>query len=96
MHIFWIYITDSSFKMPCVGIFVKHSLFWNQKKFRKPEQTEDNYYNLPIEQSKFSYELTFWFLSIENGCKQKGTNTLRVDLINFVIVNPIPWEVLMS
>ena len=29
-------------------------------------------------QSKFSYGLTFWFISIENGGKQKGKNTLRV------------------
>ena len=45
MHIFWKYITDSSLKMPYVGIFVKHtlcSLHWNQKKYCKPEQKEDN------------------------------------------------------
>ena len=69
MHIFWKYITDSSLKMQCVGIFVKHSLYWNQKKFCKPEQMEDNSNNLPMGQSKFSYELTFWFISIENGGK---------------------------
>ena len=46
------YITDSSLKMLCVGIFVKHSLcslYRNQKKFCKPEQTEDNSYNLPMD-----------------------------------------------
>ena len=51
MHIFWKYITYSSFKMPSVGIFVKYtlcSLFWNQKKFYKPEQKEDNSYDLPM------------------------------------------------
>ena len=26
---------------------------------------------------RFSYELTFWFISIENGGKQKSKNTLR-------------------
>ena len=69
MHIFWKYIIDSSLKMSCVGICVKHTLwtlYWNQKKFCKPEQSEDNSYNIPIGQSKFSYELTFWFISIEN------------------------------
>ena len=72
--------------MPCVGIFIKHSLcslYWNQKKFCKPEQTEDNSYNLPMGQSKFSYELTFWFISIENGGKQKSKNTLRVAIDQF-------------
>ena len=34
-------------------------------------------------QSKFSYELTFWFISIENGGKQKSKNTLRVDIDQF-------------
>ena len=69
--------------MPCVGIFVKHtlcSLYRNQNKFCKPEQREDNSYNLPIGQSKFSYELTFWFISIKNGGKQKSKNTLRVEI----------------
>ena len=62
MHIFWKYKTDSSLKMLCGGIFVKHnlcSLYWNQKKFCKPEQMEDNSYNLPMGESKFSYDLTF-------------------------------------
>ena len=31
-------------------------------------------------QSKFSYELTFWFMSIENGGKQKSKNTFRVEI----------------
>ena len=31
-------------------------------------------------QSKFSYELTFWFISIENSGKQKSNYTLRVDI----------------
>ena len=34
-------------------------------------------------QSKFSYELMFWFLSTENGGKQKSRNTLRVDINQF-------------
>ena len=74
MHIFWKYIIDSSIKMLYVGIFVKHtlcSLYWSQNKFCKQEQKEDNSYNLPMGQSKFSYELTFWIISIENGDKQK-------------------------
>ena len=45
---------------------------------------EDNSYNLPMGQSKFSYELTFWFISIENGGKQKSNkNTLRVEINQF-------------
>ena len=34
-------------------------------------------------QSKFTYELTFWFISIENGGKQKSKNTLRVEMNQF-------------
>ena len=34
-------------------------------------------------QSKFSYELMFWFISIENGGKQKSKNTLRVEINQF-------------
>ena len=49
-------------------------------KFCKPEQRKDNSNNLPIGQSKLSYELTFWFISIENGGKQKSKNTLRVEI----------------
>ena len=61
--------------MLCVGIFVKHtlcSLYRNQNKFCNPEQMEDNSYNLPMGQSNISYKLTFWFISIENGDKQKS------------------------
>ena len=85
MHIFWKYITDSSLKMPCIGIFVKHlcSLYWSQNKFCKPEQREDNSYNLLMGQSKFSDELTFWFISIENGGKHKSKNRLRVEINQF-------------
>ena len=69
--------------MPCVGIFVKHtlfSLFLNQSKFCKPEQREGNSYNLLMGQSKFSNVLTFWFVSIENGGKQKSKKTFRVEI----------------
>ena len=72
--------------MKGIGIFVKHtlcSLYLNQNKFCKPEQMEDNIYNLPMGQSKFSYELMFWFISIENGGKQKSKNTLRVEINQF-------------
>ena len=34
-------------------------------------------------QSKFSYVLTFWFISIENGGKQKSKKTLRVEINKF-------------
>ena len=31
-------------------------------------------------QRKFSYELTFWFISIENSGNQKNKYTLRVEI----------------
>ena len=33
-----------------------------------------------MDKSKYSYELTIWFISIENGGKQKSKNTLRVKI----------------
>ena len=86
MHIFWKYITDKSLKMRCVGIFVKNTfcfLYWNQNKFCKPEQREDNSYNLPMGQSKFSCELMFCLVSIANGGKQKCKSTLIVEINKF-------------
>ena len=44
---------------------------------------EDNSYNLTMGQSKFSHELTFWFISNENGGKHKSKNTLRVEINKF-------------
>ena len=67
MHIFWIYNRQ----------LLKNAVRWYfcQAHFMlfvlKPKQREDNSYNLPIGQSKFSYELKFYFISIENGGKQK-------------------------
>ena len=72
--------------MLCVGIFVKHtlcSLYRNQKMFCKPEQREDNCYNLPMGKIKFSYELMFWIISIENDGKKNHENTLRVEINHF-------------
>ena len=34
-------------------------------------------------QSKFSYELTFWFILIKNSGKQKSKNILRVEINQF-------------
>ena len=34
-------------------------------------------------QSKFSYGLTFWFISIENGGKQNSKSALRVEINQF-------------
>ena len=51
------------------------------KQVCESEKKEDNSYKLHMGQSNFSYELTFWFISIENGCKQK--NTLKVEIIQF-------------
>ena len=72
--------------MPCVGIFVKHtlcSLYLNQNKFCKPEQRKDNSYNLAMGQSKFSYELTFWFILIKIVANKKVKKTLRVEINQF-------------
>ena len=53
------------------------------KKICKPEQREDNSCNLPMGLSKFIDELTLWFISIENGGKQKNKHTLRVEINQF-------------
>ena len=52
-------------------------------KFCKPEQREDNSYNLAMGKSKFSYGLTFWFILIKNSGKQKSKNILRVEINQF-------------
>ena len=44
---------------------------------------EDNSYNLAIGQSKFSFELTFWFILVKNSDKQKSKTTLRVEINQF-------------
>ena len=78
--------------MPLAGYFCQaHFMLFvlKPKKFCNPEQREDNSYSLHMGQSKFSYELTFWFISIENGGKQKSKNTLRVKSIHYVMVNAI-------
>ena len=49
----------------------------------KPEQREDNSYTFSMGQSKFSYELMFWFISVENGGKQKSKNILRLEINQF-------------
>ena len=54
-----------------------------KKKNCKPEQREDNLYILPMGKSKFSYEMTFWFISIENGGKQNSKNTSRAEINQF-------------
>ena len=49
-------------------------------KFCLPEQREEYSNNLPMRQRKFSYELTFLFISIKNGGKQKKVKiSLRVE-----------------
>ena len=71
--------------MPCVGILSStlYALCIETKKNCKPEQREDNSYNLHKGQRRFSYELMFWFITIENGGKQKSKNTLRVEINQF-------------
>ena len=36
-------------------------------------------------QSKFNYELTFWFILIKKSGKQKSKNTLRVEINQFCV-----------
>ena len=72
--------------MTCVDIFSStlYALCIEIKiDFVKPEQRENNSYNLPMGQSMFSYELMFWFISIKNVAKQKSKNTLRVKINQF-------------
>ena len=60
-----------------------YALCIETKKSCKLEQREDNSYDLAMGQSKFSYELTFWFILIKNSGKQKSKNTLRVETNQF-------------
>ena len=65
--------------MSWVGIIVKHTLSSTEVKRNFVNQTKGKIvHNLPMGQRKFSYELTLWFISIENGGKQKSKNTLTV------------------
>ena len=53
--------------MPFIGILsiTLYALCIEIKRnFIKQEQREDNYHNLPMGQSKISYDLTFWSISI--------------------------------
>ena len=63
MHIFWIYITDS--RLVFLSSTVYALSIETKIIFCEPEQREDNSYNLYNGQSKFSYKLTFWLISIE-------------------------------
>ena len=46
-------------------------------------ETKRNIVNQNKGKSEFSCELTFWFISIENGGKQKSKNILRVEINQF-------------
>ena len=64
--------------MPCVGIFVKHSFAFSiETKINFVNQNKGSLYK---GQSKFSYKLTFWLISIENRGKEKSKITLRVEI----------------
>ena len=71
-----VFYLSNQFTNPIMfDIILKNFLFsmlWHKIQKCKPEQTEDNSYNLPMGQSKFSCGLMFWFISIENGGKQKS------------------------
>ena len=50
--------------------------------FVNQNKREDNF-KTSQGQNEFSYELTFWFNSIENSSKQKSKKTLRVEINQF-------------
>ena len=72
MRIFWKYITDIGLKCRALVLLSStlYALSIETKLQNKLEQSEDNSYNLSMGQSKFSYKLTLWFISIENRGKQ--------------------------
>ena len=58
--------------MSCVGMLVKYTFglcIGTKINVVKPEQREDNSSKFRMGQSKFSYELKFCFISIENSGK---------------------------
>ena len=63
------------------------SLYWKQKKFCKSEQREDDFYKLAMGQSKLSYVLTFWFISIEKVANKKGCASLPQSLLSELTYN---------
>ena len=85
MHIFWKYITDSSFKMLCVDILssILYVLCIETKRNFVNQNKENITHIISQEAGKISYEFTFRFISIENGCKQKSKNTLRIEINPF-------------
>ena len=93
MHIFWNYTTDSSLKIPYVGNLVKHtfcSLYWNQKRFCKPEQREDNSKNMPMCRMSLAMSWRSGSFHLKTMTKKWGKKST-----NFVMINMISWEVLM-
>ena len=83
MHISWNYITDSSLKMPYIGIFVKHALcllYWNQKRFCKPEQREDNSKNLPMGRMSLAISWRSDSFQLKTVANKKSKNTSRVEI----------------
>ena len=65
----------------CQVHFMRFAL--KPKQICKPEQKEDNSYDLTMGQSKFRYELTFRFILIKNSGKQRSKNTWRVEINQF-------------
>ena len=59
------------------------SLYWNQNKFLKPEQREDNSLKLPMGRMSLAMNWRSSSFSIENSGKQKSKNTLRVEINQF-------------
>ena len=71
--------------MSCVGIFVNYTLcflYRNQNKLVNQNKGKITRI-ISMGQSKFSYKLTFWFISIENRGKQKSKNTFIVEINQF-------------
>ena len=74
--------------MPCVGIFVKYtlcSLYWNQKKFCKPEQKEDNFYNLSMGRVSLAMSWRSGSFQLKMVANKKVKNILREEINQFYV-----------
>ena len=85
MHIFWKYITNSSLKMLSL-VFLSSTLyaFCIKTKMFFVNQNKGKITLIIFPRDRVSiYELTIWFISFENGWKQKSKNTLTVEINQF-------------
>ena len=71
-------------------------LYWNQNKFCKPEQWEDNSYNIPISRISLAIRWRSGSFQLKSVGNKKVKIPWEYESINAVMVTAIPWEVLMS